>query len=358
LSRRRTPPRRPPESERSLVAWLAAQSATTGLIGDDAAILGPSAGQVVTVDTQIAGVHFPADLEPEILARRLLAVNLSDLAAMGAKPTYAFLALAAPPGFPHRRFLRSLLRDAARHRVILAGGDLASSPAIHASLTLIGTHWPRARRWLRRSGARPGDDLFLGGTVGESALGLELVRRGARASIRGVTLPRDLALPRRLLPAARRAVRRHLLPRPQLELGAWLSKRARGGAIDVSDGVALDLHRLCRASRVGAVIEETLLPRAPGYAELSQTLGLDPRRLALAGGEDYVLLFTLPRSIAPDPALGCRRIGRIESGRAVVAVDADERAVPLPDLGWDHLAPARSGTTVARPSRDPGISRA
>src|SRR5687767_10152551 len=162
------------QSERALVDWLARRRETAGLLGDDAAIFGPRAGHVVTVDSQIAGVHFPESLEPEVLARRLLAVNLSDLAAMGAKPAHAFLALAAPPGFAHRRFFSALLREAKRYGLTLAGGDLAAAPAIYASLTLIGTRWPRARRWLRRSDAKPGDAIFLGGTVGESALGLEL----------------------------------------------------------------------------------------------------------------------------------------------------------------------------------------
>jgi thiamine-monophosphate kinase len=325
-------------TERSLVDWLAQRRETAGLLGDDAAIFGPRAGHVVTVDSQIAGVHFPEDLEPEVLARRLLAVNLSDLAAMGAKPAHAFLALAAPPGFAHRRFFAALLREAKRYGLTLAGGDLAAAPSIYASLALIGTRWPRARRWLRRSGARPGDALFLGGTVGESALGLELVKRGARVSSSATTLPLDSNLPPRVARAARRAVRRHLLPRPQLELGAWLSRQARGGAIDVSDGVARDLHRLCAASAVGAAIEIETLPRSPGFAALAAALDLDPRSLQLGGGEDYVLLFTLPRGIEPDPALGCRRIGRIAAGGDVLAIDAAGNAAPLPDLGWDHLA--------------------
>jgi thiamine-monophosphate kinase len=325
------------ETERSLVAWLAARHETAGLLGDDAAIFAARSAHVVTVDSQIAGVHFPEDLEPEVLARRLLGVNLSDLAAMGAKPAHAFLALATPPGFAHRRFFTRLLREAERHGLTLAGGDLAAAPAIYASLTLIGTRWPHARRWLRRSDARRGDALYLGGTVGESALGLELVRRGARVTRGGVTLPRDLQLPPDLAPAARRAVRRHLLPQPQLELGASLSRHARGGAIDVSDGVARDLHRLCEASGVGAVIDGSLLPRAPRFAALAAALGLDPTALELGGGEDYVLLFTLPWKIEPDPALGCRRVGRVEPGREVVVIDAAGTAAPLPDLGWDHL---------------------
>ncbi|MDX1383668.1 MAG: AIR synthase related protein, partial [Thermoanaerobaculia bacterium] len=120
--------RRPqaPEGEDALLRWLARQEGTDGLIGDDAAIL-PGIGRVVTVDSQIAGTHFPADLDPGVVARRLLAVNLSDVAAMGAQPTHAFLAVSAPPDFPHRRFLRAFLARARVHHVVLAGGDVASS---------------------------------------------------------------------------------------------------------------------------------------------------------------------------------------------------------------------------------------
>jgi len=337
LSRRR-PSRasRPRETERSLVAWLAGQRGTGGLVGDDAAMLPPRADHVVTVDFQIAGVHFPPDLDPAILAKRLLAVNLSDLAAMGARPAHAFLALAAPASFGHRAFFRSLLREATRHGLTLAGGDLARAPSVCASLTLIGERWPRAQRWLRRSDARPGDRMFLGGTVGESALGLELVRRGARLAPRGVTLPRGLALPAELDRAARRAVRRHLLPRPQLELGAWLARQRRGAAIDVSDGVARDLHRLCEASGVGAVIEVDLLPGPASLAKLAAGLGCDPLELQLGGGEDYVLLFTLPPEHAPPPRLRCRHVGRIERRRTGLLLDRGGRTQPLPDLGWDH----------------------
>jgi thiamine-monophosphate kinase len=323
-------------TERSLVDWLAARGETAGLIGDDAAVFARRAPHVVTVDSQIAGVHFPPDLAPEILARRLLAVNLSDLAAMGARPAHAFLALSAPPSFAHRRFFASFLREARRRHLVLAGGDLAGAPVVAASLTLIGERWPRSRRFLRRCDARPGDAIYVGGAVGESALGLELVRRGARIARQGVTLPAKLRLPRALATAARRAVRRHLLPRPQLELGAALSRRARAAAIDVSDGLARDLHRLCAASGVGATIEAALLPRSREFEALAAALRLDPLELALGGGEDYVLLFTLPAR-ADVASRGCRRIGTITKRREVVLIDPRGRRRPLPDLGWDHL---------------------
>jgi thiamine-monophosphate kinase len=338
LSRQSKRRRQRPESERSLVEWLASRRETHGLIGDDAATFGARGPHVVTVDSQIAGVHFPPDLAPALLARRLLAVNLSDLAAMGAKPAHAFLALSAAPGFEHRAFFEAFLREARRFGLALAGGDLAGAPVTSASLTLIGERWPRSRRFVLRSTARAGDVLYLGGTAGESALGLELVRRGARVTGAAVTLPAAIQLPRALRATARRAVRRHLLPSPQLTLGAWLARRPRAAAIDVSDGVARDLHRLCAASGVGAAIDAGALPAPPGLAALAAALGLEPLALALGGGEDYVLLFAVPASTRVEASLGCRRIGRIEAGSAVVLADDRGGRRPLPDLGWDHLS--------------------
>ena len=323
--------------EDELVAWLRRRSAEGGsLIGDDAAVLPGGESWAVTTDTQIEGVHFVAGLDPALVARRLLAVNLSDLAAMGARPAYALLALAAPPGFAHRRFFTALLRSAARYGLALAGGDLAASPTLTAVLTLLGS---RQGRWLRRAGASPGEKLWLGGSVGESAAGAVLVGRGARLEHGGVRLPEGFEAPRELAAAARRAVRRHLAPRPQIELGRWLAERTRaGGAIDVSDGLALDLHRLCRESRAGAEVHFDLLPRPRGSRELAARLSLDFRDLALTGGEDYVLLFTLPEGVEPPAGHGCRAVGRVVSGRRVALVSAGQ-SEELPPRGWDHLAP-------------------
>jgi thiamine-monophosphate kinase len=330
-------PNRPPENERSLLEWLAARPETAALIGDDAAVFPARGPHVVTVDSQIEGVHFQPGLDPGIVARRLLAVNLSDLAAMGARPAHAFLALSAPPGFPHRRFFTALLSESHRAGLVLAGGDLARAPVLTASLTVMGGLWPGSRRFLRRGAARPGDAIYLGGTVGESALGFELLRRGARATSGRVALPAELGIPPVLRPAARRAIERHLRPRPQLPLGAWLSKQKRAAAIDVSDGVARDLHRLCAASGVGAVIEAPSLPRSPRFEALAASLDLDAGSLALGGGEDYVLLFTLDPRIVLPRSHRARRIGSIETGDGVVLAGDGERR-PLPDLGWDHLA--------------------
>ena len=290
----------------------------------------------MTVDHQIAGVHFPEGLDPRRAARRLLAVNLSDLAAVGARPRSAFLALAGPSERLFRGFLDGLVAACREAGVELAGGDLARTERLHASLTVTGELPPRGR-WVRRDAARPGDRLWLGGTVGESAAGRLVLAAGAGVAGRGIDLPPELAAPRALARAARRAVRRHLAPRPQLELGAWLGRRRRAAAIDISDGLALDLHRLLEASRVGATLEAERLPLAERAGELAARLGRTALELALTGGEDYVLLFALAPSATPPEAAGCRAIGTVTGGRTV-HLRHGGRTRRLEAAGWDHLA--------------------
>ena len=323
--------------EDRLLHWLRSRL-DSSFIGDDAAVLPPGGPFAVTMDSQISGVHFVADLDPAILARRLLAINLSDLAAMGAVPAHAFLALSAMDGFDHRRFFRSFLAACGHHGVKLAGGDLARSPGgTVATLTLIGTR-PEGGRWLRRGDARPGHGLWLGGVTGESAAGAILIGRGARLAGRQVALPRSFTnLSERLRTAARHAVRRHLSPAPQLALGLWLGRQEEGAAMDVSDGVARDLHRLCRESSAGTEIDAEAFPLPDRFTALCAALGSDPLSLALGGGEDYVLLFTLPAGTAPPAHFGCHRIGRITGGGRIMIVRDGVRS-ELPALGWDHLA--------------------
>jgi thiamine-monophosphate kinase len=335
--------------EDRLLRWLR-RRLDRPLIGDDAAVLPASGPFAVTVDSQVAGVHFLPGLDAGVLAARLLAVNLSDLAAMGAVPSYAFLALTAAPDFDHRRFFRALLAACARYRLRLAGGDLSRSPAddspgapvaasaLVATLTVLGGQRPGAR-WLRRDGAVPGHRLWLGGTAGESAAGRLLLGAGAHLAAGRVVLPAGWARRenrRQLAGAARRAVRRHLLPRPQLALGQWLARQPAGAAIDVSDGVGRDLHRLCGESGVGARVAADQLPLAAGFPALCAALGAAPEQLALGGGEDYVLLFTLPEGLAPPARFGCRSIGTITSGRRLSLI-AHGAARELPAAGWDHL---------------------
>jgi thiamine-monophosphate kinase len=334
--------------EDDLLRWLRRRF-NLSLIGDDAAMLPAGGPFVVTVDSQIAGTHFPPGLDPAQVARRLLAVNLSDLAAMGAAPAYAFLALTAPRGFDHRRFFAALLAACVPHRLRLAGGDLSRGPGegLTATLTLFGTRPRGGTHWLRRAGASAGQRLWLGGTVGESAAGRLLIDRGARLGAGRITLPAGWddgrGRPRSLAAAARRAVRRHLLPVPQLELGWWLARQAPGApgaAIDVSDGLARDLHRLCAASGAGARIDAAALPFAAGFVPLCAALGADALELALGGGEDYVLLFTLPAALAPPRRFGCQAIGTITRGHRVSIASVapfGSGARPLAPSGWDHL---------------------
>ncbi len=340
----------PLSGEDRLLHWLRTRLKEP-LTGDDAAVLPTVEPFVVTVDSQIEGVHFPPGLDAGVLARRLLAVNLSDLAAMGAAPAYAFLALSAAPGFDHERFFLSLLAACRPHRLRLAGGDLAKSPhGTIATLTLLGTK-PDTNRWLRRDGAVPDHGIWLGGTVGESAAGRLLIDRGARLlpstrSARSARSTRSagskVEIPetvRGLAGAAKSAVLRHLLPEPQLALGAWLGEQKESApitAIDVSDGVARDLHRLCRASAVGAEIDAAALPWADRFEDLCKRIEADPIALTLTGGEDYVLLFTLPADLSPPASFACRRIGAITRRRKIVLI-RDGVSRDLPDRGWDHL---------------------
>ncbi|MEZ5333637.1 MAG: thiamine-phosphate kinase [Thermoanaerobaculia bacterium] len=318
-------------SEDSLLRNLRRTLARRGVdrLGDDAAILsGGPTSWAVTVDQQIEGVHFTAGTPPKVWARRLVAVCLSDVAAMGGRPTHAFLALQATPTLDVAAVLEAVADECARSDVELAGGDLASDSRCGGSLTVMAR--PVAGgRWLRRSAARPGDTLWLGGPVGWSRLGREL--SGSAAIER--------------LPAAqrrdgRRARRIHREPTPQLALGQALARRRRCAAIDVSDGLALDLARLCRESGVGAVVEREALPCPP--EALARALGLDRLDCALHGGEDYVLLFTLAPGVRSSPEAGPVRIGTItDGGGLVLATGGHTRA--LPARGWDHLSSGTSG---------------
>lgn len=321
-------------SEDDLTAWLATFASPR--IGDDTVTL-PAATYVATVDSQIAGVHFPTGLAARLVARRLAAVNLSDVAAAGARPRFALLSLLSPPNYPRRSFLAALVTSLRRYGVELVGGDLARADRLIATLTLLATpengHPPPGR-----GAAQPGDRLWVGGTLGESALGQRLLERQGGLGRRGHPhRESDPDLPPALAAASRRAIQRHLAPRPQLALGSWLARQPRAAVLDISDGLARDLSRLCRRSQVGATLDAAALPIPGDTRQLASRLGWDALELALGGGEDYVLLFTLPADRQPPARFGAIAIGETTSTRALALRLPDGTVTPLRPTGWDHL---------------------
>jgi len=324
-------------AEDRLHAWLRRRLQRSGFdrVGDDGAVLPAGGPWAVTQDHQIETIHFPRNLDPALIARRLLAVNLSDLAAMGAVPTYAFLALSCPKKFDARRFLAAFIAACQRLDLELAGGDLARNDKVTTSLTLLGTR-PAGCRWLARSNGRADDGLWHAGTIGLSAVGRRLLELGARIEGRRVELPQLPGLSIAEQRLSRRAVRCHLAPEPQLAVSKWLAARRRVAAIDVSDGLAIDLHRLCRESGVGGIVDIATLPCPASLPSLCRKLDLPPQGTMLGGGEDYALLFTLPPRSQPPAGLGARQIGRLTQEQDLL-LKRDGTTIPLPIAGWDHF---------------------
>lgn len=250
-------------------------------IGDDAAAIAPTPGTLTlaTSDMLVEGVHFDLDLSDFLtLGRKSLSVNLSDLAAMGAVPRSFLLSVALPPSITVDAmdvFCTGLMERADQFDVALIGGDTcASRTGLVISITLLGEQ--QRDLVVTRSGARPGDLICVTGSVGDSALGLALLQQGVREG---------------------RAVERHLDPLPRVREGVRLAESGLATAmIDVSDGVLADLEHIMELSGVGALIEAASLPFSEGFVEQCRSVGHDPLQLALSGGEDYELLFT----IAPD----------------------------------------------------------
>ncbi len=302
-------------------------------IGDDCAALDLGGPDYLlwTMDTLVEEVHFDlAYFTLEQLGRRSLAVNLSDLAAMGGSPRYALLSLGWPPGRDITGALKvgqGLAQAAREFGVAVIGGDTIASPAgVMVTVSLLGTV-PRAEM-LRRTGARLGDRIYVTGPLGEAAAGLEILRR-------------QLAVTPDLKEALCQA---HLSPRPQLAAGRLLARQGLAtAAIDLSDGVATDLFHICRASGVGARLEAALLPVSSGVRTVAEILKQDPLKLALTGGEDYQLLFT---SAKPPEALDAAfsraglppplPLGEMVAGEAVIlATSGGEQDIS--GAGYDHF---------------------
>ncbi len=297
-------------------------------IGDDAALLDlpPGAQLLLTTDLLTEGVHFRSTyMAGRMLGRKALAVNLSDIAAMGGAPHSFVVSVGFPRGTrldEARALARGLVEQARCFGVALVGGDTCAARSLFVSITLLGCVEPG--RAVTRGGAREGDGLYVTGDLGASAAGLSLLRRGARIGASGRLV--GIRLAPFLHGHARRAIRAHLDPTPRTVAGRALGLTGLAAAmIDLSDGLAQDLPRLCRASGRGAIVLEAAIPVATAAVAL-----LGParaRRVALVGGEDYELLF------AARPGLDAL-IGRL----------ARRLGLPITRIG--EVLPRRSGLHI------------
>ncbi|WP_083747659.1 thiamine-phosphate kinase [Teichococcus deserti] len=316
-------------AEFSLIARHFAPLAAPGSLGltDDAAVLTPPPGRelVLAADAMVAGVHFLLDDPAETIGRKLLRSNLSDLAAMGATPLAYLLTVGLPRGTPDAwiaAFAAGLALDQQEFGLGVLGGDTVSTPGpIHLSLTILGHVAPGTA--LTRGGARPGDEIWVSGSIGDGYLGLAVLQG---------RLPMDAYL-----------ADRYRLPQPRLALGLGLVGLARA-AMDVSDGLLQDLGHLCRASGCTARIEAAAVPlSAPATALVAADVSL--RQKLITGGDDYELLFAAPpeagsaiEARALEAGVAVTRIGRFAAGEpAVVVVDAAGVERPAGPGGWSHF---------------------
>jgi thiamine-monophosphate kinase len=296
-------------------------------VGDDAAVLRPTPGRrlVVTTDVLVEGRHFTAALsDPADWGWKAVAVNVSDLAAMGAVARWLVLALTVPDAAEVATLERVYagIGEACRaFGVALAGGDTSGGPALSLAVTALG----EADRVVTRSGARPGDRLVVTGPLGAAAAGLALLQRGDRPA-------------RELLGRFPGLAAAHRRPTPDLAMGPRLASAGATAMVDVSDGLAGDALHLAEASGVGVELRDAALPLAPGVAEAAALLGRDPVAFALGGGEDFVLAAALPRTADLGGVLDCGRFTG-DPDRRVHQTPAGP--LSLAGLAYDHFRAGR-----------------
>jgi thiamine-monophosphate kinase len=308
-------------------------------IGDDCAVF-RSGGRnwLVTTDALVEGVHFRLETNPPFrLGKKCLAVNLSDIAAMGGIPRFAFLNLGLPRPVPRgflSPFIKGLKEEAEKFDLALAGGDTHQSPqGIAIGLTVIGE---AAENPAYRSGAKVGDRLYVSGTLGQSAAGFRLLTKFHKQPA--------LLRPRRL----RELIKAHQDPEPQVALGHFLVRqRLVRAMIDLSDGLATDLRHICRASGVGALLDADQIPLSPALRTAADLLKTAPLQLALTGGEDYQLLFSVPKGLVRKMESQVVKhfqhpvypIGEIISGQKIF-IRFSKRIRILKETGFDHFNPS------------------
>lgn len=302
-------------------------------VGDDAAVLRVPDGHelIVTTDTMVAGVHFPDSASAEDIGHKLLAVNLSDLAAMGAEPRWASLALTLPDVDEDwlDGFCRGLFGLAAKHNVALIGGDTTRGP-LTLSITLHGL--VAEGQALRRDGARPGDAIYVSGCLGDAGLVLEYIS----GNLDAIDITEDIT---EILPRLHR-------PTPRVELGQALHDVANA-AIDISDGLLADLGHILKASEVGARLELEALPLSPSVQSITAS---GDWSLPLAGGDDYELCFTVPleRENTLQEKLAtldvtATRIGQIEAEPGLRCFDSSGECYAPHGMGYEHFSAIKTG---------------
>jgi thiamine-monophosphate kinase len=382
-------------SERELIARIQARLPPAPRwmlvgIGDDAAVVEPERNrvEVLSVDAVVEGVHFDrAFVPPDAIGHRALAVNLSDLAAMGAAPRLALLSMVLPPALPLADFdgiVAGLTALAAHHRLHVAGGNLARSPGpLMIDVTIVGT--VKRRQALTRAGARAGDDVYVSGTIGAAAAGLKLLREvvSHQSSVVGHQSPVTSLSPQSppttgdpglttdelglttgglgLITDDSRPttddwrlktdvlMTAYLRPSPRVPLGVWLGRnRAASACVDLSDGLADGVHRLAEASGVGIRIDAHALPIDPATRRVLGGGDGDALMGAITGGDDYELLFAVrPRmrrhivGAARHAGVALTRIGGCTPDRAVLLHTAGAD-MPLP-CGYTHFARVTNG---------------
>ena len=298
-------------------------------IGDDAAVI---ENQVLTTDLLIEDVDFTRAIPIRFIARKSLAVNLSDLAAMGAAPAYALLSLGLPPWALEQadELLVAYAEAAREYGIEIVGGDFSRAEKLTISVTAIGRIVTRA---LLRSGARAGDRVYVSRPIGGSATGFALLGKRSldKLGMTGGYAHREFV---------ESAIRRHIDPEPELALGLALARIDEvTSCIDVSDGLSSDLHHLCDSSPCGAEIEKERIPVFPDLLSYGARFGINVKDAVLHGGEEYALLFT---SSLRESELSTRlgrpvyAIGRMTKAREVILKE-DGVGRPLEPRGWDHF---------------------
>ena len=311
-----------------MIAKIAGKPGSDALligIGDDAACWRARGLQLATTDTLIEGIHFDLrHITWRELGWKSIAVNLSDIAAMGGQPRYALVTLGLPGDIEVDNiieFYKGMAKLARKFDVQIVGGDMVGAPIVVITIALIGEAQDEGKI-LKRSAAEPGDLIAVTGHLGASAAGLAMMQS-------------KIDLDKKTAATLRKA---HCKPNPRIEEGQTLARHGVKAAMDISDGLIIDIEKICIASDVGARIYSASLPIHPTVAKAFSD---EATVFALSGGEDYELLFTAPQKIvsAVGKSLTCpvTVIGEIVKGKGVKVFDENGKKLTLKDIGWDHF---------------------